>query len=251
MKKSKRLAAWLFLTLCCAPSAHAACEVRAFDGQDYTVCAFDPAADDIRLFRADETGAIFGSFFRLKNHLAERDQTLTFAMNGGMYHPDRSAVGLYIENGGDPEQRLITSDGTGNFGLLPNGVFCFGDGRAAVIESLRFQAEAPACPNATQSGPMLVIDGDLHPRFLPDSDSRYIRNGVGVDARGHAWFVVSESPISFGRFARYFRDELKVTDALFLDGSVSALWDPAKGRLDLGAPLGPLIVVEQSEKAAP
>lgn len=243
MKKSKRLAAWLFLMLCCAPAAHAACEVRAFDDQDYTVCSFDPATDDIRLFRADETGTIFGSFFRLKNHLAERDQTLTFAMNGGMYHPDRSAVGLYIENGGDPEQRLITSDGPGNFGLLPNGVFCFGDGHAAVIESLRFQAEAPTCPNATQSGPMLVIDGDLHPRFLPDSDSRYIRNGVGVDDAGRVWFAISDDPVTFHEFGRLFRDGLNTPNALFLDGNISRIYAPEVGRVDAGFPMGPIIGV--------
>ena len=70
MKKSKRLAAWLFLMLCCAPAANAACEVRAFDDRDYTVCAFDPAADDIRLFRADETGTFRGQCAELcgKDH---------------------------------------------------------------------------------------------------------------------------------------------------------------------------------------
>ena len=81
--------------------------------------------------------------------------------------------------------RVITNaDGPGNFGLLPNGVFCIRDGRADVIETLRFAEEAPNCRFATQSGPMLVIDGALHPRFMRDSTSRYIRNGVGTRADG-------------------------------------------------------------------
>ncbi|MFZ1741945.1 MAG: hypothetical protein WAT93_03780, partial [Pontixanthobacter sp.] len=71
--------------------------------------------------------------------------------------------------------------------------------------------------------------------------------GVGVDAQGRAHFVISDTPISFGVLARYFRDELKTPNALFLDGNVSSLWDPAGERIDNGAPLGPLIVVEQKD----
>ena len=35
---------------------------------------------------------------------------------------------------------MITNAGPGNFGLLPNGVLCLRDGRADVIETLRFRA---------------------------------------------------------------------------------------------------------------
>jgi uncharacterized protein YigE (DUF2233 family) len=90
---------------------------------------------------------------------------------------------------------------------------------------------------------MLVIDGELHPRFDTDGPSRLIRNGVGVSDPYTAWFVISEEAISFGRFARFFRDELGCADALFLDGSVSSLWDPAAGRRDSHAELGPVVVV--------
>jgi uncharacterized protein YigE (DUF2233 family) len=31
---------------------------------------------------------------------------------------------------------------------------------------------------------MLVIGGKLHPKLLPDSDSLYVRNGVGVSEDG-------------------------------------------------------------------
>jgi len=94
---------------------------------------------------------------------------------------------------------------------------------------------------ATQSGPMLVIDGKLHPAFEHDGMSRNIRNGVGVTG-GKALFVISDDPVSFGKFARFFRDRLKARNALFFDGSVSALWDPANGRRDLTKPLGPIVV---------
>ena len=51
--------------------------------------------------------------------------------------------------------------------------------------------------------------------------------------------------MSFGKLARYYRDVLETPNALFLDGSVSQLWDPARDRIDSGPELGPLIVVER------
>ena len=135
----------------------------------------------------------------------------------------------------------MTVEGPGNFGLLPNGVFCVAD-RFAVIESRAFAAAPPQCRFATQSGPMLVIDGALHPRFLPESDSTYIRNGVGISADGDtAWFVISDKAVNFHRFARFFRDALGAPNALYLDGSVSRLVVPGEGRADFGLPMGPII----------
>jgi uncharacterized protein YigE (DUF2233 family) len=161
-------------------------------------------------------------------------------MNAGMYHPDRVPVGLMIENGQE-RARIVTSDGPGNFGLLPNGVFCIND-RFAVIESRAFKAAPPACRFATQSGPMLVIDGALHPRFIPDSPSRYIRNGVGVSADGRrAYFVISQGRVNFAEFARVFRDALGTPQALYFDGNVSRLFAPDIGRRDLGFPMGPIV----------
>ena len=107
-----------------------------------------------------------------------------------------------------------------------------------------------AAPLRTQSGPMLVIDGKLHPAIDHDGTSKKTRNAVGVDRAGRAHFVISEAPISFGKLARYFRDRLETPNALFLDGSVSQLWDPGRERMDGGPELGPLIVVENRAKAS-
>ncbi|WP_171524391.1 phosphodiester glycosidase family protein, partial [Acinetobacter baumannii] len=61
---------------------------------------------------------------------------------------------------------------------------------------------------ATQSGPMLLIDGQLHPKLAENGTSLQIRNAVGVGLNGSAWFAISNAPVSFGRFARLFRDKL-------------------------------------------
>lgn len=214
------------------------CRTQEFEGIPFSVCEAR-AGDDIRLWLKDGTGALIGTPERLRAQLAPSER-LVFAMNAGMYAPDRHPVGLFIENGVELRP-IVTAEGPGNFGLLPNGVFCIGE-RLRVIESRAFAAAPPACRFATQSGPMLVIDGALHPRFLPDSDSTNIRNGVGVSAEGdRAWFVISDRPVTFHRFARFFRDVLGARDALYLDGSISRLIVPAEGRADLGLPMGPIV----------
>lgn len=217
-----------------------ACERVEFDGAPFTTCRVDLAAEELRLFLRDETGAIYGSFTRVEAALGP-SRKLGLAMNAGMFHEDRAPVGLYIEDGVE-EMRVITSDGPGNFGLLPNGVLCLQEGRAAILESRAYAAAPPECRDATQSGPMLVIDGALHPRFIPDGTSRNIRNGVGVEDGGQVLhLVISDAPVNFHHFARFFRDHLGVNQALYFDGRVSRLYAPGMGRADIGLPIGPII----------
>jgi uncharacterized protein YigE (DUF2233 family) len=229
----------LALALMLLPFAAAAgCRDVAFLGSSYTVCEIS-ATQDLRLFQSGPNGA-YGSFNAIEETLAPMGETLGFAMNAGMYHPDLSPVGLYIENFLQ-KKSLVTREGPGNFGLLPNGVFCIGDG-LRVIESLAYQAKAPSCRYATQSGPMLVIVGALHPKFMADSDSRFIRNGVGSSDDGRtAYFVISNAPVNFYDFARLFRDGLGVKNALYLDGKISRLMAPELARMDAGFPMGPIV----------
>ncbi|MEZ5911294.1 MAG: phosphodiester glycosidase family protein [Paracoccaceae bacterium] len=212
-----------------------------FEGTSLTLCEAVAGTDDLRIWLRDGQGAPFGTFGRIDASLGETGQALGFAMNAGMFHADRGAVGLLITEGRQ-DAALVTRDGPGNFGLLPNGVFCIGNGGFAVVESRAYASNPPACSYASQSGPMLVIDGALHPRFLPGSDSLFIRNGVGVSADGQrAAFVISNEPVNFHRFARVFRDALAMPNALYFDGKISRLYAPELGRQDSGFPMGPIV----------
>lgn len=219
------------------------CSTTTFEDLRYTVCEVDAAAETLELFLYGDDGAPLGQFSNINRTLAPDDLHLVFAMNAGMYHDNRAPVGHYKEDGQEI-MRVIESPGPGNFGLLPNGVFCIQEGRADVFETSAFLQAAPACRDATQSGPMLVIDGDLHPRFLEDGTSKFIRNGVGTSPDGQrVVFVISEEPVNFHSFGLLFRDHLELPNALYFDGKVSRLYAPALNRSDFGFSLGPIVGV--------
>lgn len=235
----------LATALCVLASAAVALECRTerFEGAGYAVCRVDFRRDDLRLWQDREDGSPWATFAAVEGSLRAEGGKLGFAMNGGMYHPNRRPVG-YTVIGGETIRQLVTIDGPGNFGLLPNGVLCWGGGSGRIMETLSFASARPSCEYASQSGPMLVIGGDLHPKFLVDSDSRYVRNGVGVTEDGaEAVFAISGRAVTFHEFARFFRDRLGTPDALYLDGNVSRLHAPEIGRTDTGRPLGPIVGV--------
>ncbi len=229
-----------------SPAAHpaaSACRSESFEEVPLTHCIADPARHRVTIVLGRSEATPYRSLAALAAD--RREGTLAFAMNGGMFDDAGQPIGYYVA-GGKRLHRLNRAEGGGNFHLLPNGVF-YGTGRRwAVTTTEAFARRVDKRPEfGTQSGPMLVIDGKLHPRITDDGVSRYLRNAVGVDRQGRAHFVISDYPLSFGKLARYYRDVLKVPNALYLDGNVSALWDPAVGRIDSSPPLGPLIVVEK------
>lgn len=230
-----------------ASQVESACRSVIFENSSLTHCLAVPSRHRI----ATDLAGMEGDNYRSLSALAgSRDaDTVAFAMNAGMFDDDGDPIGYYVEDS-ERLKTLNTQDGEGNFHLDPNGVF-FGSGETWEIRTTAdFLANVADRPEfGTQSGPMLVIDGELHPEISTDGDSRLIRNGVGIDAQGRAHFVISNAPISFGKLARFYRDELSVGNALYLDGSVSALWNPSTGRLDTGAAIGPLIVVEKKASA--
>ena len=243
------------LTLLClaAPgAAHAQpCRNESFKGASYIVCSFDPTKDDLRMYWRGDDGKPDRTFAALAADLEGKGKSLRFAMNGGMYRDDFRPVGLYIENGRELNP-ANTATLTGapsqipNFYKKPNGVFYVGKDEAGILETGRFLKHRHEANFATQSGPMLVIDGAIHPAFIVDSNDRKPRNGVGVSSPTEVHFVITKGWVNFYEFARFFRDGLGCRNALFLDGGEApGLYAPELGRND--APghggYGPIIAV--------
>jgi uncharacterized protein YigE (DUF2233 family) len=234
------------ITIAPAQVTAAACAQRSFEGSAFTICRYDRRRDEIALILDGPRGPLRG-FAALDTALGARAARLRFAMNAGMYDGEGNPIGLYVEDGRE-RHGINRQAGPGNFHLLPNGAFTVAaDGRVAVLPSARY-ASASHPRWASQSGPMLVIDGRLHPSIQDNGPSLHIRNGVGVDSPDTAWFVISDDAVSFGRLARFFRDALGCRNALYFDGSVSSLWDRPAGRRDTNAALGPLVAIFERER---
>lgn len=234
------LLALLFFLPAVAARADEPCKAVRFAESSFTVCSFDLRQDKLALYNLDSQGQPYGTFSALRMAVRSQGHDLAFAMNAGMFDDNLKPIGLYVEQG-HQFKKINRRNGGGNFHMKPNGVFFIAGDRAGVMETEAFVKSAPHVDYATQSGPMLVIDGELHPKFSPDGTSAKLRNGVGVMDDHHVMFAISDEPVTFYDFARLFRDALKCPNALFLDGSVSSLYAPSIGRYDGYVALGPMV----------
>jgi uncharacterized protein YigE (DUF2233 family) len=204
----------------------------------------DVARSELRFYWRDERGRPLGSIGALRAHLERNGRTLLFATNAGMYRPDQTPVGLYVEDG----RQLVPLDTRrglpGNFYLPDNGVFFVADGRAGIVESSAYPPrDADAVRYATQSGPLLVRGGRINPLFEPGSRNLRIRSGVGIVSPDRVVFAISEEPVSLHAFATLFRDVLGCRDALFLDGEISLMYVPELARRDTGGTFGAMVAL--------
>ena len=246
MLNAKRIAyvVCAILTLTTLDGAAAAvppCQSMTFANTTYTVCEVDLRQRSVRLYWKRPDGNAYAYLSGLPKVLNGTNGELLFAMNAGMFDPALRPVGLYIEQGQELV-RASTRSGYGNFHMKPNGIFYINADQAGVMETQEFLKRRPRVDAATQSGPMLVVNGRLHPRFSRSSTSFKMRNGVGMRSDNTIVFAVSASDVSFDAFARLFRDALNCPNALFLDGgSASSLYAPSLGRGGNFLPLGPML----------
>lgn len=209
------------------------------EGVDVDVVKIDQP-QNLRLFLNDnQTHQPLAKFQAVAKQLKPCEKLL-FAMNAGMYHADYSPVGLYIEASRQQQKLNTVKQAYGNFHLQPNGVLAWNRHHNLIAKTEDYQKLNFNAEYATQSGPMLVIDGQINPNFLKDSDSLKIRNAVGIKDQS-LYFVISRNAVSFYQFAQFFQQQLKVQNALYLDGSISSAYIPQLKRSDSLFHLGPMV----------
>jgi uncharacterized protein YigE (DUF2233 family) len=214
---------------------------KIYTENSFVTYKVDTKKQDLKLFWKNEKGQNFGSIENLKLWIEKKNLKLNFAMNGGMYKKDYTPQGLYIEN----QKTLIPLDTTkavGNFYLKPNGVFYLTTDNTAKICTTEFFRNNEKIKFATQSGPMLLIDGKIHSDFKEGSSNLNIRNGVGILPDGKVVFVLSKKEINFYDFANYFK-ELGCKNALYLDGFVSRAFVPSENWIQTDGNFGVLFAV--------
>ena len=199
-------------------------DVQRQNAEVFVSLIVDPNQANVELFWKNDGGEIFGSIENLKKFAEDHGKRLRFAMNGGMYQEDRKPLGLFVQNG-ETVTPLNLRRAAGNFYLQPNGVFYLNDERRAfVVQTANFQNDAHV-KFATQSGPMLIVDGKINPVFTPDSSNLYVRNAVCALENSKIIFSISRRPVNFYDFAAYLKD-LGCQNALYLDGFVSRMYAP-------------------------
>ena len=226
----------------------------------YSGCQVDTASlganpEVLQLFwRAEGNDQPLLTFDALLGQLPD-DQALAFSMNAGMYDKDYAPIGYTVIKGKEVKSLNLKAGG-GNFHLLPNGVLWSDKaGNVHIDESKALKDKldnGTAEPwFATQSGPMLVIDGKIHPKFDPNSSSRKIRNGIGICNDDTLRLVTSNTPVTFYQFAELFKTDFGCDNALFLDGGIaSAMYAPSIDRHDKKQ-MGVMVGVVQPDTDAP
>jgi uncharacterized protein YigE (DUF2233 family) len=239
-----------------------AVSTRRFRGVDYAVAAIDPTQVRIQAYvydPADPQRRPFGNLDALAGWLRRRGDTLLLGMNGGIFARDfTNPQGLLVSESKvlreiDTLTRAPSPEVDGNFYRpQPNGVFfVMVDGQPRVTTTAVARPLVRQMVAATQSGPMLIINGQFTPAYasadtLPpwlgtprqrhhevDSAST-TRNAVCIGSDGKVYWVKTEQKVRGDPFARFLRDEIHCRDALFLDGFYSALHAPRAGRHDPG-----------------
>lgn len=213
------------------------------DDNNFLAYTVNPQKKSLCFYWKDDSSTCFKSIARLKYAVEKKNKKLLFAMNGGMYKEDNTPLGLYIENGKTLTPLNIAS-ATGNFYLKPNGVLYINNKKeAGICTTSKFHNNGDIA-YATQSGPMLVIDGQIHTAFKAGSQNTNIRNGVGILKNNTLVFVMSKTPVNLYDFALYFKN-LGCANALYLDGFVSRTFLPEKNWLQTDGNFGVIIGVTE------
>ena len=214
-----------------------------FENASFLVVDVDLRRAKLELHWRNPAGNPFLNFQALEDYLTANGQRLLAVMNAGIFETNSRPLGLHIERGQILRRLNSRRNGYGNFYLQPNGVFYLektaSGSRARLQSTVAFERTHPEIREigdskqvleATQSGPMLLIDGKLNTAFKADSGNRLIRNAIGVRTSNRVVLVLTETPVNFHTLARFMRDQLECKDALYLDGNISNLYVPGNAK---------------------
>lgn len=224
-----------------------AAELKQYQYRQVSIsaCRADPRTDTIRTYWKDAAGQPLATFARLDAMLRAQGQEMLCATNAGIYDKQLQPLGLYVERGSVLRKLNTRKNAYGNFYMQPNGVFVLGERQAYIVETSDYAAQSTlwdaTARYATQSGPLMIVAGKINARFDPDSMNAVVRNAVCLDSAGMVTLAIARNPISFHDFASFLRDELKCTDALYLDGSISRIYPSLEA--NMGPAFGAMIAV--------
>ena len=215
------------------------------DDNVYDTYAVDLKSSNLTFYHSDKKGNPIKTFSKLRDYIERNNKKLVFATNGGIYTQSLESLGLYVENGKEISP-LNRQKGTDNFFMEPNGIFYIKKGKAYIEKTNDFNENIDDITFATQSGPMLIVEDEFHPKFGQKSENKNIRSGVGIIDENKIVFAISNQPVNFYDFAKLFKKRFQCKNALYLDGAISKMYLPELKRtyLDSTISFGSFICVE-------
>jgi uncharacterized protein YigE (DUF2233 family) len=220
------------------------------NGKHFSVLRLDLTRASLDLYWKAADGLPLLTFARLSHELERSHNRLIFATNAGIFAHGYVPLGLHVEDG----QELVPlnfGSGVGNFYMKPGGVFFIDPQGAHIVDSTHYPGTTQTIRLATQSGPMLFIDGQINPQFRKDSNNAQIRSGVGLLPHNQVVFVLSQEPVTFHQFASFFHDRLGCRQALYLDGTISRVYPGEKPAAGVESNFAGILVISENAQRLP
>jgi uncharacterized protein YigE (DUF2233 family) len=213
---------------------------RAFQSHLYAVADVDLRSHEIVFTSSDDSQMrVYPDIVKALSHSGLAPILVT---NGGIYGTNNQPLGLLISPRGKRHE-LNTGVGRGNFSWDSAVFQAFADGTASIVPARTWQPN-PRVTAATQSGPQLAFSGKINQSFRPQSQWSFTRTAVGVDLSDPhlVHLVVSRDPVTLFELATFMVSELHCSEALHLDGDLSAFYIPSASGTFVFSDPGPRLV---------
>ena len=210
---------------CDAPlAANLSLRCVSFGGHLYAV-----ADIDLRFFRIafSESGDGAKTYQMISSETSRLGARPILMTNGGIYGTDNRPLGLLI-NQKKKQHELDPRSGPGNFSW-DSAVFQISDDDSASIVPAHSWQDRGHVISATQSGPQLASMHTVNQTIPRRSERTYTRTAIGVDGtnRHLVHLTVTQEGVTLFELASFMVKELHCSEALHLDGSLSAFYIPA------------------------
>src|SRR5579871_621523 len=230
------------------PPSSLSLHCEPFSGHLYAVAEIDLRRHKI-IFTTSNNGKK-ETFPEVLSDLAREGIKPLLMTNAGIYGTDNRPLGLLISPKGKLHDANIGTDAApahGNFSW-DSAVFQISDEGVASIVPARDWHSNPHIVAATQSGPQLASTGKINASIPVHSEYSFLRTAIGVDQKDRrlVYLVVSREPVMLFELADLMATHLHCSEALHLDGDLSAFYLPSAPEKFLFADPGERIVTALS-----